>query len=169
MPKKPQKKSNLTIVREGLGVSQAEFARRLGVSASMIKKVELGKRPMTQDLSSRIFAESGVMFVDQAPYEPIIYTKETHSAWVEEVQFNQKSAAVATRVVLKLVELMLSAASRPGVQKSYQVFNALIQSVEKVKNDFRMEKHIDAELRDRQSTETNRYIVRELLSAAVPS
>jgi len=166
MPKKLKQKSDLTIVREGLGLSQAEFARRLGVSASIIKKVEEGKRTMSQDLTARIFAETGVLFVIDKKLmpEPITYSKEQHAAWVNETQFNQKSAAVAARVVLKLVELMLIAAARPGVQKSYQVFNALVQSLEKVKTEFHLDKHIEAELHDRNATETRRYTVRELRS-----
>ena len=63
---------------------------------------------------------------------------------------------------MKLVELMLAASARPGVEKSYVVFNALIQAIERVKNEFHMEKHIDAELRDRQATETKLYNVGEL-------
>jgi hypothetical protein len=48
------------------------------------------------------------------------------------------------------------------VDKSYVVFHALIQAIERVKNEFQMEKHIDAELRDRQATETKLYFVGEL-------
>jgi transcriptional regulator with XRE-family HTH domain len=163
MPKKPKQKTNLTIVREGLDLSQSEFARQLGVSASLIKKVERGKRPMGQDLKARILAETGVIFVNEKlPDEQFSYTREDHAAWLKEVQFNQKSAEVAARLVLKLVELMLFAAARPGVQKSYQVWNGMIQALERVKNEFHLEKHIDAELRDRHSTETKLYTIREL-------
>lgn len=63
---------------------------------------------------------------------------------------------------MKLVELMMAASARPGVEKSYVIFNALIQAIERVKNEFQMEKHIDAELRDRQATKTKLYTVREL-------
>lgn len=163
MPKKPQKKSNLTIVRNGLALSQADFARRLGVSASIIKKVEEGRRTMSQELASRIFAETGVLFSNrQIPDERFSYTKADHAKWLEETQFDQRGAKAATGVVLKLVELMLVSAARPGVQKSSQVFHALIQAVERVKDELRLEKHIDAELRDRHSTETKHYTVREL-------
>jgi transcriptional regulator with XRE-family HTH domain len=163
MPKKPKKKSDLTIVREGLDLSQSEFARRLGVSASIIKKVEEGKRAMSQDLITRVFAETGVLFANTTtPAPPITYTQEDQNAWVKETQFNQKSAAAAARVILKLIDLMLISAARPGVQKSYQVFNALIQSVEQVKREFHLEKHIEAELRERHSTETKVYKVAEL-------
>src|SRR5208337_1585909 len=40
--------------------------------------------------------------------------------------------------------------------------NAMIQALEPVKNEFHLEKHVDAELRDRHSTETKLYTVREL-------
>lgn len=162
MPKKPKQKSNLTIVREALDLSQAEFAYRLGVSASAIKKAEEGIRPMSNDLITRVFAETGVLFVNNLPIESFSYTKADHTAWTQEVLLNEKSATAAARVILKLVELMLIAAARPGVQKSYQVFNALIQATERVKNEFHLDKNIDAVLRERNATETKLYTVREL-------
>lgn len=150
MPKKPKQKSQLTIVRDGLDLSQAEFARRLGVSASIIKKIEEGKRTISQDLSTRIFAETGVMFVnaEQAMDEPFSYTKDDQAEWLKETQFNPKAASVASEIVHKLIDLMLFSAARPGVHKSYQVFNALVQAVERIKDEFHLEKHIEAELRD---------------------
>ena len=118
---------------------------------------------MSQDLSSRVFAESGVLLLNQPSLPPLEkYSPEDHRAWFEDVQLNPKAAAVAARQIGKLVELMLVAAARPGVQKSYQTFNALLQALERVKSEFRLEKHIEAELRERQSTETRRYTVREL-------
>lgn len=162
MPKKRKIKNNLTRLREGLGLSQPEFARRFGVSASIIKKLEAGKRDLSQDLSSRIFAETGVMLICASEEEPITYTKEDHAAWKKQVLLDKVSVKGAERVIMKLVELMMAASARPGVEKSYVVFNALIQAIERVKDEFQMEKHIEAELRDRQSTETKLYTVREL-------
>lgn len=162
MPKKPKFKNNLTRVREGLGLSQPDFARKLGVSASIIKKVEAGKRTLSQDLSAAIFAETGRLLISAPEETPLEYTTEDHAAWKKEVLFDQKSVKGAERVVMKLVELMLAASARPGVEKSYVVFHALIQAIERVKNEFHMEKHIDAELRDRQATETKLYNVGEL-------
>ena len=162
MPKKPKFKNNLTRVREGLGLSQHEFARKLGVSASIIKKVEAGKRTLSQDLSAAIFAETGIMLIPAPEEIPLEYTKEDHAAWKKEMLFDQKSVTGAERVIMKLVEVMMAASARPGVEKSYVVFNALIQAIERVKNEFQMEKHIDAELHDRQATETKLYTVRDL-------
>lgn len=94
--------------------------------------------------------------------EPIEYTKEQHAAWKKEILLNKKTVKSAERVIMKLVELLMAASVRPGVEKSYVVFNGLIQAIERVKNEFQMEKHIEAELRDRQSTKTVLYTVREL-------
>lgn len=162
MPKKGKIKKNVTRIREGLGLSQPEFARRFGVSASIIKKLEAGKRVISQDLSSRIFAETGVMLFSAPEEEPIEYTKENHAAWKKKVLLDQKTVKGAQRVIMKLVELMMAASVRPGVEKSYVVFNGLIQAIERVKSEFQLEKHIEAELRDRQSTKTMLYTVREL-------
>ncbi len=162
MPKKRRIKNNLTRLREGLAWSQPEFARRFGVSASIIKKLEAGKRTITQDLSARIFAETGVMLVAGPEEDELEYTKEDYTKWKKEVLFDRKAVKGAERLIMKLVELMLAAAARPGVEKSYVVFNALVQAIETVKREFQMEKHIDAELRDRLKTETRHYTVREL-------
>ena len=85
MPKKRNTKNNLTRIREGLGLSQPDFAKRFGVSASIIKKLEAGKRTLSQDLSARIFAETGVMLFPAPEEEPLEYTKEDHAAWKKEV------------------------------------------------------------------------------------
>jgi transcriptional regulator with XRE-family HTH domain len=167
MPKKPEKKRHLTQLREALGLSQSQFAERLGVSASMIKKVEEGTRPGSDDLKARIYAETGRMFFnrDEPGYSPdghVNYTKAEHEAWFKEVQFDPKFAAAAARIVLRQVELMLIAAARPGVNKSYQVFNGLLLALERVKAEFHLARHIEAELRDRHSTETRNFMVREL-------
>jgi transcriptional regulator with XRE-family HTH domain len=171
MPKKPEKKRHLTQLREALDLNQAEFARRLGVSASMIKKVEEGTRAGSEDLKARIYAETGLMFfnrdeVANLPAKPFAYSKAQHQAWLQEVQFNQPSAAAAARVILRLVELMLLAAARPGVHKSYQAFNGLLLAIERVKEEFGLEKHLEAEMRDRHMTETRRFTVRELRADA---
>jgi hypothetical protein len=96
------------------------------------------------------------------PNEHIAYTKEEHEAWLKEVQFDPKTAVAAARIVLRQVELMLIAAARPGVNKSYQVFNGLLLALERVKAEFHLAKHVEAELRDRHSTETRSFTVREL-------
>jgi len=162
MPKKPKFKNNLTRLREGMDLSQQEFAKLLGVSASIIKKLERGNRTLTPDMSARIFAETGIMLIPAPEETPIEYSKEQHQAWKKDLEFDSKSAEAAARVIMKLVRLMLAASIRPGVQKSYVIFNALIQAIEVVKKDFNMEQHIEAELRDRQSTQTKLYSVRQL-------
>jgi transcriptional regulator with XRE-family HTH domain len=162
MPKKRPTKNNLTRLREGLELSQPDFAKRFGVSASIIKKLEAGTRTITPELSARIFAETGILFMSAPEEEPLEFTKADHAAWKKQILFDQKSVKGAERIVMKLIELMMAASARPGVEKSYVVFNALVQAIERVKNEFQMEKHIDAELRDRQSTDTRLYPVGEL-------
>ena len=57
---------------------------------------------------------------------------------------------------------MLMAAARPGVQKSFQAFTGLLLAIEKVKEEFHLTKHVNAEMRDRHMTESGRFTVREL-------
>ena len=167
MPKKPEKKRHLTQLREALGLSQSQFAERLGVSASMIKKVEEGTRPGSDDLKLRIYAETGRMFFnrDESGYSPdghVDYTKAEHEAWLNEVQFDPEVAVAAARIIHRQAELMLIAAARPGINKSYQVFNGLLLALERVMAEFRLARHINAEMRDRHMTETRSFTIREL-------
>ncbi len=171
MPKKPAKKSHLTIVRDALGLSQGEFADRLGESTSTIKKVEEGTRPGSTHLKARIYSETGLVFFNKdepghRPNDSFAYTKAQHEAWMKEVQFNEHEARAAARVILKQIELMLIAAARPSVNKSFQVFTELLMAVDMVKDQFHMDKHLEAEMRDRHMTETRRFTVRELRADA---
>ncbi|HZM02214.1 MAG TPA: helix-turn-helix transcriptional regulator [Candidatus Saccharimonadales bacterium] len=71
MPKKRDFKNNVTRLREGLGLSQPDFARRLGLSASIIKKLEAGNRTITPEISASIFAETGVMLISAPDEKPL--------------------------------------------------------------------------------------------------
>ena len=48
------------------------------------------------------------------------------------------------------------------VGKSLPIFTALNLALEKIKNEYRLEKHIDALLRERHATQTKYYTVKEL-------
>jgi len=60
MPKKPKTSNPVRLVREALGKSQSQFARMFGVSQSFIQAIELGKRPMNDDLADAIAVRVGV-------------------------------------------------------------------------------------------------------------
>ena len=163
MPKKRKTENNLGRLIRALGMTQTEFAKTLGMSASAVKKAVEGKRIISDDLRSRIFAETGIFFFSAAEETPMSFSKEEIIEHMRQVQMNSNQARFAACNILgKSIELMMIAAARPGVRKSFAVFTALTQAIEKVKNEFRMEKHIDAVLRERSSTETKLYTVREL-------
>lgn len=162
MPKKRKVENDLSRLIKGMGLTITDFAREIGVSASSIKKIAEGKRGMSQELRSRIFAETGVMFVDGEPSEPLVYTKKNHSDFKKELPFSDKMCAVSARMVAKQVELLLLAGARPSVQKGFPIFTALNLALNQIKNEYHLEKHIDAILRNRGSTETRLYTVKEL-------
>jgi transcriptional regulator with XRE-family HTH domain len=60
MPRKPQFESPVRQVRKALGKTQTEFARTLGVSRKYVQKIELGERPLTDDLADFFMAAFGV-------------------------------------------------------------------------------------------------------------
>ena len=163
MSKKRKCENNLGRLIKALDMTLAEFARTLGVSASAIKKVVEGKRTISDDLRSRIFAETGVFFFSAAKETPTEFSQDEVDEHRRQIQMSDNQAKfAASNIVGKSIELMMVAAARPGVGKSFPVFTALNLAIEKVKNEFHMEKHIDAVLRERSSTETKLYTVREL-------
>ena len=163
MSKKRKMENNVGRLIKALDMTLTEFARKIGVSASSIKKVVEGTRGISNDLRSRIFAETGVMFFSATEEVPMEFNREEILEGMKGVQMSENQARYAANsIIRKSIELMMVAAARPGVGKSFAVFTALTQAIEKVKNEFQMEKHIDALLRERSSTETKLYTVREL-------
>lgn len=167
MPKKRKFETDLSRLIKGMGLSLADFAKEIGVSGSTIKSVIKGTRTMTQELKSRVFAETGVLFFDAKKEdldksEPLVYTKEDHREFKKESVFNEKAARVAAGLVAKQVELLMLAASRPTVGKSLPIFTALNLALQKIKDEYRLEKNIDALLRERHATQTKLYTVKEL-------
>lgn len=167
MPKKRKNETDLSRLIKGMKLPLAEFAKEIGVSGSTIKSVIKGTRSMTQELKSRVFAETGVIFVDvekkdEGKREPLVYTKQDHQAFKKESVFNERAAKIAAGMAAKQVELLMLAASRPTVGKSLPIFTALNLALEKIKNEYRLEKHIDALLRERHATQTKYYTVKEL-------
>jgi transcriptional regulator with XRE-family HTH domain len=51
---------DIATIRKGLGLTQAEFASRLGISEGYVGHLETGERKPSLKLASRIERESGV-------------------------------------------------------------------------------------------------------------
>jgi transcriptional regulator with XRE-family HTH domain len=163
MPKKRRIETNLSRLIKGMGLNLSGFARVIGVSASTIKKAAEGKRPMSQELCSRIFAETGVRFDNVEPnQEPLEYSKEDHRKFKADTEQNETGAKIAAGFVAKQVELLFLAASRPGVGKVMPLFTACNLALAKIKDEYHLEKGVDAVLRERHSTDTRLYTVKEL-------
>ena len=165
MPKKRKFETDLSRLIKGIGLSLADFAKEIGVSGSTIKSVIKGTRPMTQELKSRVFAETGVLFLevakeDASKCEPLVYTKQMHQEFKKESVFNEKAAKIAAGLVAKQVELLMLAASRPTVGKSLPIFTALQLAMEKIKDEYRAQFFIKG---------TNRPTMRQALQQVLSS
>jgi hypothetical protein len=110
----------------------------------------------------RVFFETGVWIVPGIQTEPFTYNREDYHAWKKELPYNEQIARALAHQLAKWVEMMLLAAARPGIDKGFHLFHVLMQEVQRISREFQMEKHIDAYLRDRYSTDTTAYTVREL-------
>jgi len=60
MPRKPKFRHPLREVRDAIGKSQQQFARMFGVSASYVQAIELGQRPINDELCDDIALRLGV-------------------------------------------------------------------------------------------------------------
>ena len=61
MPKRPRFVNQIRLLRtEYLKLTQPQFARLIGVSASMLQAVELGMRRVSEDFANRVAYATGV-------------------------------------------------------------------------------------------------------------
>lgn len=60
MPRPPKFIHPVRTLRQELKKSQEQFAKMVGISASLLKKIELGQRNMSETLSLRIMSATGV-------------------------------------------------------------------------------------------------------------
>ena len=60
MPRHPTTENPVRFLREALGKTQSAFANEIGISAKYLQKIELGERPLTDDLADFFMAAFGV-------------------------------------------------------------------------------------------------------------
>ncbi len=80
MPKKPSFDNPVRLLREALGLTQPQFAKRLGASKSLLQKIELGERVITDALADRIMILFGVradsLKAKRGKPKPILYWRQ---------------------------------------------------------------------------------------------
>lgn len=168
MPRRPSQSHPLRELRNAIGFSQTQFARLIGVTTSTIKRIENGQLKISQELTGRIFLATGVIVIEtpSGPQRIVCtrepYTKQSLQEWRSEFTPNSSVAMALAGHLAKWVEILLLASARPGVAKSFQVFHALLQALEAINREFDLQKHIDAHLAERHSTQTQLYRVADL-------
>ncbi len=168
MPRRPTRTHPLREIRNALGFSQTKFTHLIGVTTSTVKRIENGQLKISQELTGRTLLATGVIIVetDVGPKTIVCtgepYTKESFQNWRSEFTPNSSVAMAVAGQVAKWVEILLLASARPGVTKTFQVFHSLIHALDTINRDFELQKHIDAHLAERHSTQTQLYRIGEL-------
>lgn len=168
MPGKSEPRHPLRELRQAIGLTQGEFARLIGVGTSTVKRIESRTLKMSQELAARMFLATGFMVTETPGGKQTMtwngepYTKESFELWKAELATNTAVASALTAQLVNWIEILLLASARPGAGKTVQVFHALLQSLHRITDEFQMQKHIDALLSERHSTETQLYRVGDL-------
>jgi transcriptional regulator with XRE-family HTH domain len=159
MPKKPKIETPLRKLREITGKSQIEFARALGCSTSVIKKIEGGDNsrlnPQLLMAASFVFAVEPNSLVPPST-QPIKledgkpYTKEFFNGW-----WNIPPEILKARIqpqkmwMLRDLELVVAAAMRvPGISVGGVIMSFHIW-VKDTMTNFNLLPHYDAEFKER--------------------
>ncbi|MFA6545474.1 MAG: hypothetical protein WCS99_13730, partial [Limisphaerales bacterium] len=162
MPKAAPIPHPIAQIRKALDVSIPEFARTLGISGSLLKKIEASKKPMSPDVRGRVFLETGFIIYDGPRNDLIEYSQAMHTEWRAQLPNRSEFAPPLAHVLSKQILLLLQAAGRPGVEKVMQVFNSVLLALERIKDEFHLDASLAGQQRDRHLTEQKRIFVGEL-------
>ena len=108
-------------LREIMDLTQAEFAKSLGISLDLIKGVESGRNPLSVQLRETIYETTGAQVMAGAGKLPAYfgkpYEREHFKEWRNEMAPSNRARAVIEfdEIVAPAMTLMLLAATRPAV------------------------------------------------------
>jgi DNA-binding XRE family transcriptional regulator len=144
MPRPPSKSHPLREIRNVLGLSQVELARRVGCKAITIKKIEAGTLQPGDRLAKKLAAETDTyphMLLDPAARitdtagRPL--TIESHREKIDRTRrTSQKQVDYFVKLFSMMIQALFDASLESPKPKIYHVLNALMDSIDDIKNDF---------------------------------
>jgi transcriptional regulator with XRE-family HTH domain len=166
MPRKPPFKNPIRSVRKTLGKTQAEFASTIGLSRKYLQKIELGEKPVTNDLADFFMAAFGVSqkSVKQRRGEPV---HTLSGSTIENLAANIHTWQLLTDKIeewicqdletyfLPKLEVLFEAARRKQVTAAFKYPKAMAVGlrfdrwIEEIVDQFQLRKSIDAILTER--------------------
>lgn len=160
-------------LREIVGDSQREFARRVGVSRDFIISVENGRCGVSEKFLSAVMQATGAeCFIlsekaTKVPWMPLLispvqyaewdesgrklktlrnYTKKDFERWQKRFDGSEESGRKIFESISGWLEIMFTAAGK--VRRQAQLWDSLCHWMDKSRTVFALEPHIDAVLRE---------------------
>jgi transcriptional regulator with XRE-family HTH domain len=139
--------------REIGGIMQRDFARRIGISADYLKRIELGSRNLTPAIARRIQHEAGVdsrsllkgklRSVFAARSNAPGYTAADYKSWRKEIYSeqddrNDRTARARALNLVPWIEILLRAAAQPQKRRLWQVWERLVQALDECREEFNL-------------------------------
>jgi len=148
MPRKPGKPHVLRTVRTKLGISQAELAARVGVTAIAIKMIEGGRLKLSPKLANQL-----AIYLQVNPeqlienYEPGTPRDALGDPWIPETfkagrKPTKTEIKKETKTNARLIEALLLDSVRQG--SFYVVSYALRVALAQLRNDFNLARPVKA-------------------------
>jgi transcriptional regulator with XRE-family HTH domain len=168
MPKKPPFQNPVRLLREALGKTQPEFAQIAGISSTYLQKIELGKRPIADDLIDFMAAAFGVapLSMRKRKGKPVHQlANPDHQDLAENIRAWQAATGTIHKFVvqdfrnhlLPKLELLFDAANRQkkGTAFSYPKATAISLRLDRwisgIVEDFDLKRVIDQVLQERKA------------------
>jgi transcriptional regulator with XRE-family HTH domain len=151
MPRPATTNHPLRQVREILGITQIELAKRVGCSPVTIKKIENRKLIPGEKLIRRLAAETDVHSHILLDPEARLTDRQgkplSREAHEEKVMLGRlisaKKVSFFVRMFSMMIEALLDASLEPAQPKIHHVFNALCDTLNELKADFDLDAEVE--------------------------
>lgn len=166
MPRKPRFMHPLRVVRTTIGLTQPQFAAKVGVAEVTIRKIENGGLNMSLDLAQRIRLFTGADSAELLKGKTgkalgsggAPYTKGTFEYWKKTFFVSSKKNAIKYfNDSNGWLQVLLLASAQPTVGKLPAVYMSFLEWLEKTKAEFKLDKQVDALLNQLDFIETRTF------------
>jgi transcriptional regulator with XRE-family HTH domain len=152
MPRKPKQSHPLREVRAVLGWTQPQLAAKLGIHETYVRKIELGSRPLTEELARRIEGLTGARSAEflkgragkALDYNGAPYSLKSFKLWSGFLE-SQKCAEIFSDWITHWTRVLFLAAGKKKCLKRAQA--EIAAKLDEVAKSFRLRPEIDRCLR----------------------
>jgi transcriptional regulator with XRE-family HTH domain len=149
MPRKPSHRSIVRDIREKMGLTQSNFADRLGTTFITISRIENGSLKISRKLALRISWSTGVVYRDiiknvSGPLQTWDGSELTRSrSWELEqkaCKLSDKDLELTLASITKRVDLLLRKAIGSAPKKFYSLNAAIVDALASLEKEFGLDK-----------------------------